>query len=88
MPYTDAEAWTQGMNFPVKDEWHKWAYTSALGHTDQVAGYAVNYNTSSLGKGAGTFEFITIRGGRHEVPESAPAQAMEMLGRLLNGTIF
>jgi cathepsin A (carboxypeptidase C)/serine carboxypeptidase-like clade 1 len=31
---------------------------------------------------------VTVKGGRHEVPESAPAQAMELLTRLIDGTPF
>jgi serine carboxypeptidase-like clade I len=46
----------------------------------------VEYDVSSMG--TGSFEFITVRGGRHEVPETAPAQAMEMLNRLINGQAF
>ena len=38
--------------------------------------------------GSGSFEFITIKGGRHEVPETAPGQAMEMLNRLVKDQAF
>jgi len=86
VPYTDNEAWTENMGYPVKEGWHAWTYTSAEGNENQVAGYAVNYDVSALGNGS--FEFLTIRGGRHEVPESAPAQAMEMLTRIINGDEF
>lgn len=60
-----------------------------------VAGYAVEYDVSqaqgSLRKestSSNSFAFVTIRGGRHEVPESAPAQAYEMLNRLINNQPF
>merc|ERR1712100_142069 len=86
VPYTDNEAWTENMGYPVSDSWHHWTYTSTAGNTNQVAGYAVNYDVSSLG--SGSFQFITVKGGRHEVPESAPAQAMEILSRLVNGKSF
>eukprot|EP00602_Paraphysomonas_sp_CaronLab_P004870 CAMPEP_0185024084 /NCGR_PEP_ID=MMETSP1103-20130426/6997_1 /TAXON_ID=36769 /ORGANISM="Paraphysomonas bandaiensis, Strain Caron Lab Isolate" /LENGTH=485 /DNA_ID=CAMNT_0027556943 /DNA_START=59 /DNA_END=1516 /DNA_ORIENTATION=- len=86
VPYTDNEAWTENMGFSVKDSWHAWTYTSSAGNTNQVGGYAVNYDVSEMG--SGSFEFITVRGGRHEVPETAPAQAMEMLNRLINGKSF
>ena len=46
----------------------------------QVAGYAINY--------ASNFTFATVKGGRHEVPETAPAQALELLRRLLTGDAF
>ncbi len=74
------------MGFTPISPWHAWSYTSALGNANQVAGYAVGYDVSHLG--SGSFEFVTVRGGRHEVPESAPAQAMELLSRLLNGKSF
>lgn len=86
VPYTDNEAWTENMGYVAKDSWHAWKYTSVEGNDNQVAGYAVNYDVSSLG--SGKFQFITIRGGRHEVPESAPAQGMEMLKRLITGEDF
>ena len=86
VPYTDNEAWTENMGYSVKKSWHSWAYTSSSGATNQVGGYAVEYDVSALGDGS--FEFITVRGGRHEVPETAPAQAMEMLTRLVNGQVF
>jgi carboxypeptidase C (cathepsin A) len=87
VPYTDNQAWTENMGFPVNASWHAWLYTSESGAQDQVAGYAVKYTTNSKVAGAG-FEFITVRGGRHEVPETAPGKALEMLNRLLSGTSF
>ena len=42
-------------------------------------------------KGAGGalgFSFVTIRGGRHEVPETAPKRAFEMFSRLVAGETF
>jgi len=47
----------------------------------QVAGYATRYEPNN-------FTFITVKGGRHEVPETAPWQALEMLRRLLSGENF
>jgi serine carboxypeptidase-like clade I len=96
VPYTDGQGWTQSLGLPVKKSWHSWAYTSASGATNQVAGYATSYEVSSLksensaivGAYGNSFAFITVKGGRHEVPESAPAQAKEMLTRLLNNVEF
>jgi len=76
VPNTDGAAWTEGMGYDVVDAWHPWLYKDAK----QVAGYAINY--------AHNFSFITIKGGRHEVPETAPGQALEMLRRLLSGESF
>jgi len=41
-----------------------------------------------VGSNGNSFSFITIKGGRHEVPESAPGQALEMLSRVINGKAF
>lgn len=86
VPYTDNEAWTENMGYPVKNSWHAWTYTSPSGATNQVAGYAVEYDVSSMG--TGSFEFVTVKGGRHEVPETAPNQALELLDRLMNNVRF
>lgn len=74
------------MGYTAKKSWHSWSYTSTEGNSNQVGGYAVNYDVSALGNGS--FEFVTVRGGRHEVPESAPAQAFELLTRLIQGKEF
>ena len=92
VPFTDNQGWTSGMasglGLPTKAEWHPWKYTSDNGAENQVAGYAVSYDVSKVGEGKGTFEFITVKGGRHEVPETAPAQAFEMISRLTAGKEF
>lgn len=88
VPYTDGQAWTEGMGFKTAKSWHPWTYTSPLGNANQVAGYATKYDVSGVGDGVGSFEFITIKGGRHEAPETAPGQALEMIQRLIDGTDF
>ena len=42
VPYTDAEAWTEGMGYDVKDPWHAWMYNLTFEGetTSQVGGYA------------------------------------------------
>ena len=77
VPHTDAEAWTESMGFEVTEGFHPWMYKN----NTQVAGYAVRYANNN-------FTFITIKGGRHEVPETAPAQAYEMLRRVISGENF
>ena len=86
VPYTDGEGWTSGMNLPIKNDWHAWSYTTPEGFSNQVAGYATQYDVSAMGDGS--FEFITVKGGRHEVPETAPAQAFEMVKRVVAGEVF
>ena len=51
-------------------------------HTAQIGGYAIEFDVP------GRFVFTTVRGGRHEVPETAPDRAFEMLKRFLNGEKF
>jgi len=87
VPYTDNQAWTESMNFPVAAPWHPWTYElTAEGQTSsQVGGYSTVYKVPNSNH---NFTFITIRGGRHEVPETAPDKALEMLSRLLNAGDF
>jgi hypothetical protein len=82
VPYTDNEAWTEGMGLPVADDWHPWFYKDSAGGGQQVGGYATRYS------GPNNFTFITVKGGRHEVPETAPQQASEMLRRLISHENF
>lgn len=86
VPYTDNALWTENMGFEVSSPWHAWTYTSANGNDNQVAGYSTVYDVSALG--TGSFTFLTVKGGRHEVPASAPAQAFEMITRIVNNTPF
>lgn len=65
VPYTDNEAWTEKMGFPVRKNWHPWSYNSGNSTGTQVAGYAIEYDVSTLGKGS--FEFKTVRGAGHMV---------------------
>jgi len=76
VPYTDNEAWTEGMGYAVKSAWHSWTYNSG-----QVGGYATTY-------AANNFTFVTIRGGRHEIPETAPVKAFEMFSRVISFSAF
>jgi len=81
VPYTDNEAWTEGMGLHAEKPWHPWTYTSADdGSTNQVGGYATVYNSN--------FTFVTVRGGRHEVPETAPTRALAMIEYLISGKQF
>lgn len=84
VPYTDGISWTQSLGLPIKKSWHAWTYTSLAGAANQVAGYATEYVTD----GIGSFRFVTVKGGRHEVPVTAPGQATEMLNRILSVSEF
>jgi len=82
VPYTDNQMWTKDMGYAVAEDWHQWFYNTPDAAREQVGGYATRYST------AHNFTFITIRGGRHEVPETAPVSSFEMLNRLLTGAQF
>lgn len=87
VPYTDNQAWTAGMGFPTVSPWHPWMYEKNFDGemSSQVGGYATVYAPPNS---AFNFTFITIRGGRHEVPETAPDKALDMLDHLLTGKPF
>ena len=71
--------------FPEKDPWHPWTFDDLDDTGVQVGGYAVNYKVPP---GSHNFTFITVRGGRHEVPETAPKLAFSMFSRLIAGETF
>lgn len=75
VPYTDNEAWTEGMGLAVKSPWHPWTYKNG-----QVAGYATSYEND--------FTFVTVKGGRHEVPETAPEAGLELFRRIVTQAGF
>jgi cathepsin A (carboxypeptidase C)/serine carboxypeptidase-like clade 1 len=52
--------------------------------SQQVGGYSTVYKSPA----GHNFTFITVRGGRHEVPETAPDKALAMLQRLVTGGEF
>ena len=82
VPYTDNERWNKDMGYDVAEDWHPWFYNSRKGIKEQVGGYATRYNTTF------NFTFITVRGGSHMVPETAPVSSFEMIFRFLNDIAF
>lgn len=87
VPYTDNDAWTRSLNYPVVSEFHPWMYSLEFEGTttQQVGGYSRVYAPPGSPH---NFTFITIRGGRHEVPETAPDKALAMLNNLIHGIEF
>ena len=77
VPYTDGESWTGGMNFTESTPWHVWETEAG-----DIGGYATEYEVG------GKFEFVTVKGGRHEVPETEPVRAFEMMRRFLGAEGF
>ena len=96
VPYTDNIKWTKDMGFKIVEDWHQWFYNDSIASDNlirknkpsysentvlqKVGGYAIRY--------AQNFTFITIRGGNHMVPETAPESSFEMMRRFLSGEYF
>jgi hypothetical protein len=85
VPFTDNEAWTQNMGYPILKHWRPWHY-SAEGadesNSRQIGGYSIKYNVSKLG--TGSFEYRTVRGAGHMVPTDAPRQGFFLFSHLLD----
>lgn len=71
VPVTGTEAWTSWLGRQLGEE-RPWAPWHTADH--QVAGYAVHYRG---------LVFATIRGAGHMVPETKPAEALELFTRFL-----
>jgi len=72
VPYNGNEWWTSTLGIPQTTAWTEWLVNT------QVAGYVTKYQDN--------FEFVTIKGAGHMVPEYKPVQALELLSRWLNNT--
>mmetsp|Transcript_3426 Transcript_3426/g.10487 ORF Transcript_3426/g.10487 Transcript_3426/m.10487 type:complete len:500 (+) Transcript_3426:66-1565(+) len=79
VPYTDNEAWTTGMGYNVSHAWHSWI--SEVNGFRSVGGYATTFKVPGP-----SFQFTTVRGGRHEVPETAPERAFTMMQAFFSQT--
>lgn len=77
VPYTDNEWWTRNMRYPIAHDWHPWIYNGT-----ELGGYATTYDTKY------NFTFITVRGGAHMVPVTAPVKAFEMFKMFIDGKQF
>jgi carboxypeptidase C (cathepsin A) len=78
VPYTDGEFWTSSMNYTEEASWHAWSIEDG-----NIGGYATKYAVDG-----GKFQFITVKGGRHEVPETEPVRASEMIAKFIAGDDF
>lgn len=81
VPYVGSEAWTAGLNFTVIDKWHQWLAKDdqAEGGNIHKGGYAITYDK---------FQFVTINGAGHMVPEFQPNFALNMFKKFIAGDIF
>ena len=79
VPYVGTEAWTRGLNFTVRSEWHQWMAAPDTIHDEVKAGYAITYDK---------FQFITINGAGHMVPQYQPGFSLAMFNKFLANGVF
>jgi len=73
----EAQNWTSSLGFTPTQTWRPWT----LDGCRRVGGYVTRY-------GNDRFDFLTIRGSGHMVPQFKPAQAFEFLQRWLKNEDF
>eukprot|EP01033_Poteriospumella_lacustris_P014052 gene14052-10043_t len=79
VPYVGTEKWTRGLNFTVTDDWHQWFAKPDQVHALHKAGYAVTFDK---------FQFITINGAGHMVPQFQPGFSLTMFQKFLANEKF
>ena len=70
----EAANWTTHLGFTPTQPWRPWTLDACL----RMGGYVTRYEHDR-------FDFLTIRGSGHMVPQFKPAQAFEFLGAWLRG---
>eukprot|EP00747_Dinoflagellata_sp_TGD_P056994 gnl/TRDRNA2_/TRDRNA2_150394_c2_seq1.p1 gnl/TRDRNA2_/TRDRNA2_150394_c2~~gnl/TRDRNA2_/TRDRNA2_150394_c2_seq1.p1 ORF type:complete len:523 (+),score=60.88 gnl/TRDRNA2_/TRDRNA2_150394_c2_seq1:49-1569(+) len=71
-----AENWTAAVGLPVKEPWRPWTVDGGI----RMGGYVTRYEPR--------FDFLTIRGSGHMVPEYKPKAALTFLQAWLAGEDF
>ena len=79
VPYVGTEYWTRDLGFEVVADWHQWFSKPDTDHGSHKAGYAINYDK---------FQFITVNGAGHMVPEYQPGYALHMFEKFLSDDVF
>jgi hypothetical protein len=79
VPYVGTEYWTTSLNFSVTKPWHQWLAKPNYEHGEHKAGYAITYSA---------FQFITINGAGHMVPQFQPGFALAMFQKFLLNEVF
>eukprot|EP01034_Spumella_vulgaris_P031226 gene31226-38586_t len=69
VPHNGIETWTRGLNFTKTDDWHQWLSKPDQTHNLHKAGYAITYDK---------FQYITVEGAGHMVPQFQPAYALTL----------
>ena len=75
VPWVDNEGWVRSLNFTVTAPWAAWT------SNEQVAGYEVRYTSPS----GSPFDFATVKGAGHMVPQFRPAEAWTMFSQFIAG---
>jgi len=73
-----AQNWTVAVGLPESEPWRPWTRDGKI----RMGGFVTRY------KSAGAFDFITIRGSGHMVPEYKPEAAFVMLQSFVTGADF
>lgn len=79
VPYVGTEYWTRELNFTLTSDWHQWFGKPDQEHSMHKAGYAVTYDK---------FQFITVEGAGHMVPQFQPGYALTMFEKFLADETF
>lgn len=79
VPYVGTEEWTRNLGFNVTKDWHQWFARPDDVHGLHKAGYAVNFEK---------FQFVTINGAGHMVPQYQPGFSLELFKKFLNNEKF
>eukprot|EP01052_Picozoa_sp_SAG31_P028866 SAG31_NODE_2823_length_5038_cov_3.257340_3_plen_237_part_00 len=66
-----SEWWTSGLNVKEVEAWRGWT----MDNETAMAGYVTRYENN--------FDFLTVRGAGHMVPQMKPAAALEMMSKWL-----
>jgi len=72
VPYNGNEWWTSTLGVPETSSWASWSING------QVAGYMTKYQMG--------FQFVTVKGAGHMVPEYKPVEALTMFSKYLTNT--
>lgn len=79
VPFVGSEYWTRNLNYTLVKDWHQWFGKPDDVHTLHKAGYAVTYDK---------FQFITVNGAGHMVPQYQPGFALTMFEKFLQNEVF
>ena len=76
MPFTDNDAWTASLQYPIVSDYAPWEVVGDHGNL-YIGGYRVRY--------AHGLTFATVRGAGHMVAETRPEPALALFERTVFG---